>query len=151
MLEIIEGIKLTKTSGEVVTIIQVDEKFKTAILESQDGTTRSYSFSTIRDKRRFIPATEEVEEVIPEEVYDIPSGFEESVIAEESSTLVPMPGIEGLADLKQEYTKKSRITITYKGESLTPAEWGNKYNMDPKRIRLLLRKGKTPEEIFGGR
>lgn len=53
-MEIKEGIKLINNNGEKVTIIQVNEKFKTVIVKSEvDGSTKNYSFTTLKDKRRF--------------------------------------------------------------------------------------------------
>ncbi len=129
------------------TIIKVDGVRKTAIIEFDDETNDIYSWSTFKDKRKFIPVDETPEpEVSSEIVEEVP----------EERHLVPMPGAERLADLKKEYSKeeksrKPRITITYNGEEKTPKEWATQFGMDAKKIRLELRRGKTPEEIFSGK
>jgi len=141
-MEIGTILKNIKT-GEQVEIIKIDDRAKTVIVKKSTGETRPYSMATLKDKRNYITLDSEP---IPEP---------EPEITEEDSNLVPMPGIEKLVELKEEYSKepgkKPRITITYNGESKTPNEWAAQFNMDPKKIRLALRKGKTPEEIFNGK
>lgn len=148
MANIENGQAMANNKGELFTIIKVDEKAKTATLKSlETGSTRVYSFTTLKDKRRFTfteSVEEEVEEVTPAE-------STEDVIPEDNN-LVPMPGAEKLADLKEEVEKESRkprITITYKGVTKSPKEWAEEFNLSPKYIRLQLRKGKSPEQIFG--
>ena len=134
-MDIKVNLKLKRVKDEkMLTVIKVDEKRKTAIVEYEDKSNNIYSWSTLKDKRTFLPVEE-----VPEEKH-----------------LVTMPGAEKLADLKKEYSKeeksrKPRITITFNGEEKTPKEWATKFGMDAKKIRLELRKGKTPEEIFNGK
>lgn len=66
------------------TIVQVNDKSKTAIIEMEDGSTKAQSFTTFKDKRRWIPG--------------------------EVSHLVPMPGIEKLEELKAEYTHVEELS-----------------------------------------
>ena len=148
MANIENGQAMANNKGELFTIIKVDDKAKTATLKSlETGSTRVYSFTTLKDKRRFTfteSPEEEVEEVTPVEAT-------EEVIPEDNN-LVPMPGAEKLADLKEEVEKESRkprITITYKGVTKSPKEWAEEFDLSPKYIRLQLRKGKSPEQIFG--
>lgn len=140
-------------SGNTATVTTIDEKCKTAIITYPDGTTKAYSITTLKDKRRF-EVVEVVEEVEPLIDLDNP------VTEEEAEELGMITGEEALEQAvidpepkkqKVETGRKSRITITYNGESKTPSEWAEQFGMDAKRIRLALRKGKTPEEIFHGK
>lgn len=142
MIEIKVGTVLKVANKEdLVKIVQVDDKCKTAIVELPDGATKAYSFATLKDKRRFTEVGS-VEEPVIEEVEVNP----------EEPELVPMPGAEKPEELKKEVSgRKPRITITFNGETKTPSEFAEQFNMDPKYIRSQLRKGKTPEDIFGGR
>ena len=144
----------TVSNGELVKVIEVNEKTKTVLVELPDGKTRSYSPTTLKDKRRFIPV-ESDEELVAEVMkqkeelgIEVPKITEAPEIVEEK--LVPMPGAEKLADLKKKEkgTGTSRILIEYRGSKKTPIEWGRLLGLDPKYIRAQLRKGKTPEEIF---
>lgn len=63
-------------NGEVATVVEVDETRKTCMIEFTDGRTKSLTFSTLKDKRRWTPVEDK---------------------------LVPMPGAEKLAELKDEY------------------------------------------------
>lgn len=70
-IEVGTVLRATKT-GAIGTIIEVNDKFKTAIVEMEDGGSTNYSFSTLKDKRRWIPVgAKEVEEktvVIDDEI-----------------------------------------------------------------------------------
>ena len=132
---------------ELVKVIKVDNKCGTAIVESEDKSTKIYSFGTLNDKRRFTPVA--IEELSDTEYAAIGLEIAEQA-KEKAKKLVPMPGAEKLADLKED-GKKSRITITYNGKTQSPSEWAKEFGMNPKRIRLALRKGKSPEEIFNGK
>lgn len=93
-------LRATKT-GAMGTIVEVNDKFKTAIIEMEDGNSTNCSVSTLKDKRRWIPVDVEEEEVkeatIEEE--NVPE------MPEEVHNLVPMPGAEKLADLKKSVSK----------------------------------------------
>lgn len=125
-------IKEVKT-GNIAKVVLTDDRAKTASIKFEDGTTKAYTMSTLKDKRRF--------EILGEEVEP-----EENMVSEEDLEAALMAKAT-----KEETSRKPRITITYNGESKTPKEWAEEFGMDPKKIRLALRKGKTPEEIFGGK
>lgn len=151
-------------TGKTIEVINFNDVTKVAMVRLEDGKTRPYSITTLKDKRQWIiletqeeepDYTEEVmrqKEELGIEVPDI-NPEEVEIISKEEHHLVPMPGAEKLAELKKEYStgKKPRISITYNGETKTPNEWAEKFGMDPKKIRLALRKGKTVEEIFNGK
>ena len=63
-------LRATKT-GAIGTIIEVNDKFKTAIIEMEDGGSTSYSVSTLKDKRRWLPVDAKEEEVEEEYVKEI--------------------------------------------------------------------------------
>lgn len=63
-------LRATKT-GVIGTIIEVNDKFKTAIIEMEDGSSTSYSVSTLKDKRRWLPVDAKEEEVEEEYVKEI--------------------------------------------------------------------------------
>lgn len=148
MIEIKVGTVLKVANKEdSVKIVQVDDKCKTAIVELPDGATKAYSFTTLKDKRRFTGIGED-----DQYIADITEPEEEVEVNPEEPELVPMPGAEKLEELKNEVSgRKPRITITFNGETKTPSEFAEQFNMDPKYIRSQLRKGKTPEDIFGGK
>lgn len=136
------------SNGEVVKVIEFDDKSKQCIVEFEDGRTRAYSSVTLKDKRRFIPVESDDELIAEIDRQRKELGIEVPKITE-APELVPMPGAEKLGELKKETSgTKARISITYRGETKTPFEWGRLLGLDPKYIRAQLRKGKTPEEIF---
>lgn len=139
------------SNGEIIKVIEFDDKSKQCIVEFENGKTRAYSSVTLKDKRRFIPIESDEEQIAEIMKQKEELGIEVPKITEEPK-LVPMPGIEKLEELKNEFSgRKPRITITFNGETKTPGEFAEQFNMDSKYIRAQLRKGKTPEEIFGGR
>ena len=99
-IEVGTVLRATKT-GAIGTIVEVNDRFKTAIIEMEDGSSANYSVSTLKDKRRWLPVDVEEEEVkeatIEEE--NVPE------MSEEVQNLVPMPGAEKLADLKKPVNK----------------------------------------------
>lgn len=146
------------STEELVTVIEFNEKTKTVMVEFPDGRTKSYSSTTIKDKRRFIPVELESPEVV-EPLMDL----DNPVTEEEAEELGMIGGDEALeqavVDPEDKPSKKrsnkektsggtSRILITYNGFSKSPSEWGEELGLSPKYIRSQLRKGKKPEEIF---
>lgn len=85
-------------TGAIGTIVEVNDKSKTGIIEMSDGSTKAQSFTTFKDKRRWLPIDVEEEEVTIEEE-------NEPEVPEETHNLVPMPGAEKLADLKKSVSK----------------------------------------------
>lgn len=149
MANIENGQAMANNKGELFTIIKVDDKAKTATLKSlETGSTRVYSFTTLKDKRRFT-FIESPEEVAPIMDLDNPVSEQE---AEELGMVTGEEALEQAVtvpeDTKEE-SRKPRITITYKGVTKSPKEWAEEFNLSPKYIRLQLRKGKSPEQIFG--
>lgn len=147
-MEIGTILKKAKT-GEQIEVININDVTKVAMVRLEDGKTRPYSMNTLKDKRQWIPVEQEevnsdpapVEEVNPEVISD---QEEVNEVTEEKA--------EEVKEAKEEKSgRKPRITITYNGKTQTPGEWATEFGMDPKRIRLALRKGKSPEEIFNGK
>ena len=96
-IEVGTVLRATKT-GAIGTIVEVNDKFKTAIIEMEDGSSTNYSVSTLKDKRRWLPVDAKEEEATIEEE-NAPE------MPEEVHNLVPMPGAEKLADLKKSVNK----------------------------------------------
>lgn len=139
-------LKKAKT-GEQIEVININDVTKVAMVRLEDGKTRPYSMNTLKDKRQWIPV--EQEEVNPD-----PAPVEEEVNPEVISDQEEVNEVteEKAEEAKEEKSgRKPRITITYNGKTQTPGEWATEFGMDPKRIRLALRKGKSPEEIFNGK
>lgn len=88
-------------TGAMGTIVEVNDRFKTAIIEMEDGSSANYSVSTLKDKRRWLPVDVEEEEV-KEATIEEENAPE---MSEEVHNLVPMPGAEKLADLKKPVNK----------------------------------------------
>lgn len=88
----------TVSTGLVGTIVEVNDKSKTGVIEMSDGSTKAQSFTTFKDKRRWLPVDVKEEEVTIEEE-------NASEVPEETHNLVPMPGTEKLADLKKSVSK----------------------------------------------
>lgn len=129
-------------NGEVAEIIEVDEARKTCMIEFEDGKTKNLSFSTLKDRRRWIKlsdADEYVAEVMEQKEdlgIECPKIDPEEVEVIEDK-LVPMPGAEKLAELKDEYAGKEiaeqakqkakkaskKNLIEYNGKSLTLHGW----------------------------
>lgn len=109
------------SNGEIVKVIEFDDKSKQCIVKLENGKTKAYSSATLKDKRKFIP----LEEVEPAE----------NIIGKETAEdheLVPMPGIEKLEELKKEVGNKVKPNgrkslrlkeVTYKGETKSIREW----------------------------
>ena len=141
-------LKKVKTK-EKMEVIKVDDRAKTAIVKLESGETRCYSQATLKDKRNFIPVESEVPEVPePKKLKEL----REERNKAEAEVLKTTAGVINNIENKEKVSgRKPRITITYNGESKTPGEWAEEFGMDAKKIRLALRKGKTPEEIFNGK
>ena len=99
-IEVGTVLRATKT-GAMGTIVEVNDRFKTAIIEMEDGSSANYSVSTLKDKRRWLPVGVEEEEV-KEATIEEENAPE---MSEEVHNLVPMPGAEKLADLKKPVNK----------------------------------------------
>lgn len=99
-IEVGTVLRATKT-GAMGTIVEVNDRFKTAIIEMEDGSSANYSVSTLKDKRRWLPVDVEEEEV-KEATIEEENAPE---MSEEVHNLVPMPGAEKLADLKKPVNK----------------------------------------------
>ena len=99
-IEVGTVLRATKT-GAMGTIVEVNDKFKTAIIEMEDGSSTNYSVSTLKDKRRWLPVDVEEEEV-KEATIEEENAPE---MSEEVHNLVPIPGAEKLADLKKSVNK----------------------------------------------
>lgn len=69
-IEVGTVLRATKT-GVIGTIVEVNDKFKTAIIEMEDGSSASYSVSTLKDKRRWLPVDVKEEETEEEYVEEI--------------------------------------------------------------------------------
>ena len=69
-IEVGTVLRATKT-GAIGTIVEVNDKCKTAIIEMEDGSSTSYSVSTLKDKRRWLPVDAKEEEVEEEYVKEI--------------------------------------------------------------------------------
>ena len=99
-IEVGTVLRATKT-GAMGTIVEINDRFKTAIIEMEDGSSANYSVSTLKDKRRWLPVDVEEEEV-KEATIEEENAPE---MSEEVHNLVPMPGAEKLADLKKPVNK----------------------------------------------
>ena len=99
-IEVGTVLRATKT-GAMGTIVEVNDRFKTAIIEMEDGSSANYSVSTLKDKRRWLPVGVEEEEV-KEATIEEENAPE---MSEEVHNLVPIPGAEKLADLKKSVNK----------------------------------------------
>jgi len=53
-MELGNRFKSTKT-GEIFTVAEINEKFNQIIIAGEDGKTKAYSATTLKDKRRFVP------------------------------------------------------------------------------------------------
>ena len=101
-IEVGTVLRATKT-GAMGTIVEVNDRFKTAIIEMEDGSSANYSVSTLKDKRRWLPVDVDVEE---EEVKEATIEEENTPeMPEEAHNLVPTPGAEKLVDLKKSVSK----------------------------------------------
>ena len=99
-IEVGTVLRATKT-GAIGTIVEVNDKFKTAIIEMEDGSSTNYSVSTLRDKRRWLPVDAKEEEV-KEATIEEENALE---APEEVHNLVPIPGAEKLVDFKKSVNK----------------------------------------------
>lgn len=140
-------------TGEQIEIISINEVTKVAMVRLQDGKTRPYSMATLKDKRQWviIEKEEEVPEVKEEVIPDQEKELSDEDYTEIGKEIAEEAKEKAKAAKEEKSGKKPRISITYNGETKTPNEWAEQFGMDPKRIRLALRKGKSPEDIFNGK
>ena len=99
-IEVGTVLRATKT-GAMGTIVEVNDKFKTAIIEMEDGSSTNCSVSTLKDKRRWLPVDAKEEEV-KEATIEEENALE---VPEEVHNLVPIPGAEKLVDFKKSVNK----------------------------------------------
>lgn len=50
-------------SGEIFTVVEINDKFGQVIVEDENGKTKAYSASTLKDKRRFVLVEDDFEAV----------------------------------------------------------------------------------------
>lgn len=131
-MTLVKGIQFKNTNTEeIVTITEVNDKYKTVIVELENGKSMTYSFSTIKDKRRWIPVEStkaEIEEIVEETVEET---------TEVESHLVPMPDIEKLEELKKEYekpVKKRGALIEWNGKAQNICAWGKELGVSPNTL-----------------
>lgn len=145
-MEITINTLLKKANSDMTAkVIKVDNEHKTAIVEFEDGSNTIYSFSTLKDKRRFTLVENEEDKYVSEIME------QKKELGIEVLEIKSYEVVEETTSEEPEKSRKPRITITFQGETKTPGEWAEKFGMDAKKIRLALRKGKTPEEIFNGK
>ena len=103
-MTLVKGIQFKNIkTEEIVTITEVNDKYKTVIVELENGKSMTYSFSTIKDKRRWIPVEDAAPvELTDEEISYVKNDVEATIEAAADRGLVPMPGIEKLEELKKE-------------------------------------------------
>ena len=115
MSEITVGMKLQSVkSGIIATVLDVNDKYRTAKIMLSNGTSRTNTLGTLKDKRSWRILGEEEEEAVEEE------------------KLVPMPGAEKLAELKDE--------IDNAGETLNKIIDHDPTKIDPELIGKFVKK-----------
>ena len=131
-MTLVKGIQFKNTTTEeIATITEVNDKYKTVIVKLENGKSMTYSFSTIKDKRRWIPVEStkaEIEEIVKETVEET---------TEVESHLVPMPDIEKLEELKKEYekpVKKRGALIEWNGKAQNICAWGKELGVSPNTL-----------------
>ena len=106
-----------RTEGVKVKVIKFEEKFKTVIIEyltgDKTGTSSSITTATLKRWWEEIEVINETDEA-PELLAGSDSKEQAETVIEEHK-LVPMPGIEKLAELKKQYT-----SIKFNSSSLNP-------------------------------
>lgn len=121
------------SNGEIIKVIEFDDKSKQCIVEFENGKTRAYSSATLKDKRKFIQIAEELSD---EDYAEIGKEIAEQAKEKaEAHTLVQMPGTEDPDWGKKHYqeAKGNKISkvrkslrlkeVTYKGETKSIREW----------------------------
>ena len=131
-MTLVKGIQFKNTkTEEIATITEVNDKYKTVIVKLENGKSMTYSFSTIKDKKRWIPVEStkaEIEEIVEETVEET---------TEVESHLVPMPDIEKLEELKKEYekpVKKRGALIEWNGKAQNICAWGKELGVSPNTL-----------------
>lgn len=122
------------SNGEIIKVIEFDDKSRQCIVELENGKTKAYSSATLKDKRKFTLISEELSD---EEYAEIGKEIAEQAKAkaEKKTTLVEDLMEAGLIAPKEEVSdsqakaKKSgrkslRLKeVTYKGETKSIREW----------------------------
>ena len=101
-----------KKTGKIATLISEDEKFKTVILQYEDGTTVTVTNPTLKRwwKKVLITDINDVTEITNPDDIDDDTYIE--VIKKQRENLVPMPGVEKLAELKNEQNTDTEKELT---------------------------------------
>lgn len=116
-MEIATGTTLKTMDGKLATVIKTDDKCGTATIKFEDGSAKTYTFGTLKDRERFLPADEDSDDEYVKEVMQQKKdlGIEcpkiESYEVVVDHELIPMPGIEKLEELKKEYPGKKQETL----------------------------------------
>lgn len=108
MTTLTEGMRLQRPNNEKVTIeiVEINEKFKTAMVKAKDGKTYVVTFATLKDKRSWVESTEETQTVTVE------PKVEEVPVVEEQPKEEPKK-VEKKATKKA--TKKTTSTAKFMG------------------------------------
>lgn len=117
-------------NGEVATVVEVDETRKTCMIEFTDGRTKSLTFSTLKDKRRWTKISDDdqyVAEIMQQKKdlgIECPEINPEEVNVCGDGTPLAEVGKEIAEQAKQKAKKASKKNlIEYNGKALTLHGW----------------------------
>lgn len=136
MANITVGTKFRAVKSNLIgTVVKTDDKCKTAIIELEDGSNRKCCFGTLKDKRSWIPADEEVNttsDIVDDAADNTDEAYVAEIMEQKKELGIECPPIESITvetvtcntenqldeTLLSKFTKKEQkaIVMIYKGE-----------------------------------
>lgn len=119
---------------EIAEVIEINEKSKTCIVELPSGKTMSYSNTTIKDKRRWIPVNE-INLQIPKEALTFIEDIEEIKVDDKIIVTSTVDASKLISDTNVEKPVKKRGTlIEFDGRQQTLGAWAKELDFAPQTL-----------------
>lgn len=128
-MTLVKGIQFKNTTTEeIATITEVNDKYKTVIVKLENGKSMTYSFSTIKDKRHWIPVESNTNKkdnnVVKCIQLEVTDENEVKVISETEVTIVPT----------EKPVKKRGALIEWNGKAQNICAWGKELGISPNTL-----------------
>lgn len=146
------------SNGEMVKVIKFDDRSKQCIVELENGKTKAYSSTTLKDKRRFIPVEDEEKLTeLKQEVIDSEKDLTDEEYAQIGKEIAEQAKEKAEAHKKHNMRKSLRLKeVTYKGETKSIREWAEETGIPWKTLYNRINNNGWPIDIaletpIGGR
>ena len=141
------------SNGEIIKVVEFNEKSKQCIVELENGKTRAYSSATLKDKRKFTPVEDEhveetVEDIIGKDTADLlKTTLKDITTATEEPETVETE-VSKPTEKKHNIRKSLRLKeVTYKGETKSIRECAEETGMPWKTLYNRINNNGWPVDL----